>query len=204
MDHLFSARVLGPHMDDTGADSEARKGTDCRSRSCMLSAREELRRIMNWIIPIVSAMAALAGAYLGGYVADRREREKRHADFIMRQLTEFYGPLVACRAEIDYDNASVSETLLPGYRRMVTIFRDKWSLAEPETRRDFPALVEFVEIWERHLKGVPGDALEDLSYSEENLKPLHAHLETTHERLRRVLAGDSRRSGWLPHRTVMQ
>jgi hypothetical protein len=171
----------------------------------MLGGREERRRIMNWILPIVSAVAALAGAYLGGYAADRREREKRQADFIARQLAEFYGPLVACRAEIDFDNASVSETLLPAYRRMMAIFRDKWSLAEPETRRDFPALVEFIETWERHLKGgAPGPAPEDLSYSEENLKPLHAHLETTHDRLRRVLSGDGLRGGWLTRRHALR
>jgi hypothetical protein len=160
---------------------------------------------MNWIIPIISAMAALAGAYLGGYVAYRREHEKRHSDFITRQLTEFYGPLVACRAESNYDNASVSDTLLPAYRRMVTIFRDKWSLAEPETHRHFPALVKFIEIWERHLKdGVPDAALEDLSRSEENLKPLFADLETTHDRLRHVLSGDGQRSRWLAHRHAMR
>jgi hypothetical protein len=159
---------------------------------------------MNWIIPVISAVAALAGAYLGGYVADRREHERRHSDFIARQLIEFYGPLVACRAETDYDNASVSDTLLPAYRRMVTIFRDRWSLAEPETRRHFPALVKFVEVWEHHLKGSGPDAAEDLSRSEENLKPLFADLETTHDRLRRVASGDCQRSGWLTYRHAMR
>lgn len=160
---------------------------------------------MTWIIPIISAVAALAGACVGGYVAHRREHGKRHRNFIERQLTEFYGPLVACRAETDYDNASVSETLLPAYRRMVAIFRDKWSLAEPETRRHFPALVKFIEIWERHLKGgAPDAALEDLSRSEEHLKPLFADLEATHDRLRRVLSGDAQRSGWFAQRHAMR
>jgi hypothetical protein len=156
---------------------------------------------MNWIIPIISAVAALAGVYVGAYLIDRRERDKRRSDFITRQLTEFYGPLVARRAETSYDNVSVSDTLLPAYRQMIRIFRDKWSLAEPETRRHVPALVEFVEIWERHLKGaVSGEALERLAHSEENLKPLFAHLETTHDRLRRVLSEDSQRGRWLAWR----
>jgi hypothetical protein len=156
---------------------------------------------MNWIIPIISAVAALAGVYVGAYLIDRREGKKRRSDFITRQLTEFYGPLVARRAETSYDNVSVSDTLLPAYRQMITIFRDKWSWAEPETRRHLPALVEFVEIWERHLKGaVSGEALEHLAYSEENLKPLFAHLETTHDRLQRVLSEDSQRGRWLAWR----
>ena len=87
------------------------------------------------------------------------------------------------------------------YRQMIAIFRDKWSWAEPETRRHLPALVEFVEIWERHLKGaVSGEALEHLAYSEENLKPLFAHLEATHDRLQRVLSEDSQRGRWLAWR----
>jgi hypothetical protein len=199
--------------------------------------------IMSWTFlnPIIAAMAALFGVWIGGYLTDRREREKRRTDFITRQLTEFYGPLVAARAEIlarselrvkvqraagdawqeltteagggfegrlrvspeqraafsallDYDNASLRETLLPAYRQMVTIFREKWSLGEPKTRSHFPALVEFVEVWERHLKGgIPGEALEALGHSEENLKPLYRNLEQTHDRLRDALSGQARR-----------
>jgi len=53
-----------------------------------------------FLIPLISAAAALVGVILGGWWSDRREREKRHADFIGRQLAEFYGPLVSLRAEI--------------------------------------------------------------------------------------------------------
>jgi hypothetical protein len=158
---------------------------------------------MNWLIPITSAVAALVGVYVGAYLVDARERKKRRSDFITRQLTEFYGPLVARRAETGYDNASVSDTLLPAYRQMIIIFREKWSLAEPETRRHLPALVKFVEIWEGHLKGtVSGAASEQLAHSEENLKPLFAHLETTHDRLQRALSEDDQKRRWLAWRHV--
>jgi hypothetical protein len=174
--------------------------------------------------PIISAGAGLLGVLVGGYMSDRRERQKRRGDFITRQLTEFYGPLVAGRAEIlarsdlrvkveqatsaawpnmvaeardaisraiDYDNTILRETLIPAYHQMVATFREKWSLAEPKTRTYFAALVEFVEIWERHLKGgISGEAIARLGHTEENLKPFYAHLEATHEQLRRRLSGE--------------
>lgn len=34
------------------------------------------------IIPLISAAAGLVGVLLGGWLSDRRERQKRHADFI--------------------------------------------------------------------------------------------------------------------------
>jgi hypothetical protein len=56
--------------------------------------------MVGFLNPLISAAAGLGGALLGGWLSDRREREKRHADFIGRQLAEFYGPLVSLRTEI--------------------------------------------------------------------------------------------------------
>jgi hypothetical protein len=56
------------------------------------------------LIPSISAAAGLAaglgGVFLGGWLADRREREKRRNDFVTRQLSEFYGPMLSLRTEI--------------------------------------------------------------------------------------------------------
>ncbi len=41
---------------------------------------------------------ALGGAFVGGWLSDRREHKKRSADLIARQLKEFYGPLTALQA----------------------------------------------------------------------------------------------------------
>src|ERR1700674_5177897 len=65
--------------------------------------RQSLRRtdsMVDFLIPLISATAGLGGVFLGGWLSDRREREKRRNDFITRQLSEFYGPLVSMRAEI--------------------------------------------------------------------------------------------------------
>jgi hypothetical protein len=54
----------------------------------------------DFLNPLISAAAGLGGVFLGGWLGDRREREKRRIDFITRQLSEFYGPLVSIRSEI--------------------------------------------------------------------------------------------------------
>jgi hypothetical protein len=42
----------------------------------------------------------LGGVYLGSWLTDKREREKRKADFLSRQLNEFYGPMLGLRMAI--------------------------------------------------------------------------------------------------------
>jgi hypothetical protein len=58
-----------------------------------------------WIIPLISAAGslggALVGAFVGGWLSDRREATKRSADLMVRQLMEFYGPLKAAKDETD-------------------------------------------------------------------------------------------------------
>jgi len=53
-----------------------------------------------WQISLISAGAGLAGVFLGGWITARNQREKRRADFVERQLSEFYSPLVSLRVEI--------------------------------------------------------------------------------------------------------
>jgi hypothetical protein len=183
---------------------------------------------MDFINPLISAASGLIGVWLGGWLSDRRDREKRDKDFITRQLAEFYGPLVSMRTEIrsrgelrvKIEKAQDSEYItglpqaakatdpmmvmmqdefkiftdvsMPLYRKMIETFRERMWLAESETRGYFPALIEFVDVWERHIRGtIPIDVITAIAHSEENLHPLYSHLEATHDRLRAVLAGES-------------
>jgi hypothetical protein len=93
-------------------------------------------------------------------------------------------------AMIDEENRHFRENIMPLYRRMVETFRDKISLAETPTRQHFPALIEFVEVWDRFLQGkIPGQVTQTLGHTEKNVHPLYANLEQTHDRLQRRLAG---------------
>jgi hypothetical protein len=40
---------------------------------------------------------------------------------------------------------------MPRYREMISVFREKMWLADPETRKFFSELVEFVDVWDKIL-----------------------------------------------------
>lgn len=89
---------------------------------------------------------------------------------------------------IDWDNENYYATLLPAYKQMIEIFREHIWLAEKETLQFFPALIEFVEIWERHqAKSIPGEVIKAINHREGNLHGFYDHLERMHETLREML-----------------
>jgi hypothetical protein len=170
---------------------------------------------------VVTALSALLGASIGGYFSTRSQKRERQQQHIRRQLTEFYGPLLALRAQIlakselpvkisgaadsawrkevewarsggheavrdlrdersaafhkivDDENRIFTEDIVPAYRRMIEIFSSAMYLAEPATIAHFPALVEFVEIWNRSLgKGLPGEVALPAPRSVERTAPV--------------------------------
>jgi hypothetical protein len=52
------------------------------------------------ITVLITGAVGLLGVFLGGWLTVRHEREKRRSDFVTRQLSEFYGPLLSMSAEI--------------------------------------------------------------------------------------------------------
>lgn len=194
--------------------------------------------MVDFLNPLISAAAGLGGVYLGGWLSIRRDREKSRNEFITRQLSEFYGPLVSIRTEIqargelrlkieiaidekharDLVDAGVyggqnairqataaaippmlavmrdeykifTDVSMPLYRKMLETFRDKMWLAEAETRSYLPSLIEFVDVWERHIRGtMPDEVVREIKHTEENLRPFYAHLTSTHDRLRGIIA----------------
>jgi hypothetical protein len=212
--------------------------------------------------PLISALSGLGGVWLGGWLSDRRERDKRRTDFITRQLTELYGPLVSMSAEIEvrnalrdkiskaniearreqmrmanqgdpnearqvaketgtvslklskYEDASLREILMPIYRSMLSLCREKVWLTEPETRKHFTMLIEYVEILDRIIRdALPFDVLEHLDHDDEAPYIFYAHLEETSDRLKLSLTerkpstassvGDSLRAQYRRIRRIM-
>lgn len=49
-------------------------------------------------------------------------------------------------ASIQDEAATFRNVLMPRYREMIDVFREKMWLAEPETRKFFPQLVEYVDV----------------------------------------------------------
>jgi hypothetical protein len=89
----------------------------------------------------------------------------------------------------DYSEKQLVEDLLPLYRRMLTLFADRWWLAEDSTKAQYPKLVEYVEIWNRFdSKTLPRQVAQRLGHSEQSLNPLYDDIETQLERLRAQLS----------------
>jgi hypothetical protein len=90
---------------------------------------------------------------------------------------------------IEYDNEYLKAETIPAYHSMIDIFRKNIMLAEPSTAEHFPALLEFVNIWDRYLAGtLPGEVIIELKHSEQSLYPLYEDIQLQHEKIRSKLA----------------
>ena len=80
------------------------------------------------------------------------------------------------------------DTVMPAYRKMLAVFREKIWLAEPATRDCFTPLVEFTDIWERTLVDtISPDIVTAMGHDAQNLRSLHRNIESTHDRQRQRL-----------------
>ena len=97
--------------------------------------------------------------------------------------------LPAILRNIQDETQTFAEVLMPRYRELIDVFRNKMWLAEPETRIYFPALVEFVDVWDKILTNrVSREIAPAIGHTEESLKPFYSHLEAIHDRLRAKLS----------------
>jgi hypothetical protein len=88
-------------------------------------------------------------------------------------------------ANIEDETQTFRDVLMPRYRSMIDIFRDKMWLAEPETRGQLKHLIEFVDVWDKILTDkLPRSIAPAIGHTEENLAPFYSHLEAVHDRLR--------------------
>ncbi|MCK1738919.1 hypothetical protein IVA79_34325 [Bradyrhizobium sp. 138] len=90
----------------------------------------------------------------------------------------------AIATNVQDENQTFREVLMPRYRQMIDIFRDKLWLAEPETRKFFQQLIEFVDVWDKILtEKLPRTVAVAINHTEKNLAPFYEHLEQVHDRL---------------------
>jgi len=112
---------------------------------------------------------------------------------MLKESTRIYrdlGDLSATRGPefkklIECDNRQLQEDLLPAYRQMTTLFRERFWLADPDTRRHYQDLIQFVELWDRWLaKSIPAEVIERVGHAEERLHPFYEHIYERHDSLR--------------------
>lgn len=88
-------------------------------------------------------------------------------------------------ASIQDEAATFRNVLMPRYREMIDVFRQKMWLAQPETREYFKQLVEYVDVWDKILaRTLPHSIAPAVGHTEKNLHPFYEHLEEVHDRLR--------------------
>jgi hypothetical protein len=83
------------------------------------------------------------------------------------------------------ESETFRNVLMPRYREMIDVFRDKMWLAEPETRKYFQNLIEFVDVWDKILADkLPRSVAPAIGHTEQNLHPFYQHLEEVHDQIR--------------------
>lgn len=93
---------------------------------------------------------------------------------------------------LDYDNQKFEKELFPLYQEMVECFRKNYWLADEETRKYFPTLLQYVEVWNRNLNdALPFEVWNALDHKEASLADFYKHLESKHNQLRDQLKNGS-------------
>lgn len=94
------------------------------------------------------------------------------------------------KKSIMYNNKQFHDEVIPLYEKMVSIFTENLELANSSTKKWFPELWRFVDLWHRWLeKSIPKEVLEEMDHTEERLKPLYQDLENQLEELKKELSG---------------
>jgi hypothetical protein len=142
--------------------------------SPMLGMRKEIRMLSELRLLIDNATIAPSDDSL-------EEGSRGSSGLGFRQKTVY-------EKQIDYNNKQLREKLLPTYQRMTELFRDKYWLADVDTREFYPELVEYVEIWNRsQANAIVGRVLERLQHAEAKLNPFYEHIQVRHDELRKKI-----------------
>lgn len=154
---------------------------------------KQLRELYSPLVGVRKEIQILSEFRLAGAEASQKwwqkvcERGKHITD--MDKSVNFYdkeGEKIT--TQIEYENKQLVEKIIPAYRQMVNIFKDNYWLAEEQTKEHFPALVKFVEAWERYLSRThPVDVIKEISVSENELMSFYKDIEKTHYSLRKKL-----------------
>lgn len=166
----------------------------------------------------VSAVFGLVGVIVGGWITNRNQAIERRNRRYTEQL-RFYAELLSIRKVIraksllreefrgfahkakdeigddeferfiKYSDDELRDELIPLYRKMLDHLVANMALAEPSTQQHFDKLVQYVEEWNRFLKGsLPAAIARQISTDQEKkLYPLYEDLQQQVDRLRQEL-----------------
>lgn len=82
------------------------------------------------------------------------------------------------KKSIEYANKQLEQEILPLYNKMLSIFSEKYGLANSEIQKGYDEFCEFVEIWNRWIThSIAVDTIEKLDHREKKLFPFYDELE---------------------------
>ena len=111
---------------------------------------------------------------------------KRHPDPFLDH-EKYFEPFMKA---IRYNNKELREEIIPLYDEMLSIFTEKYWLANPSTRKWFSELSAFVGLWHRWLdESIPADVVREIGHNEDQLKPFYEDLESYIDMLQKRLSG---------------
>lgn len=86
---------------------------------------------------------------------------------------------------IQDEHETFRNVLMPRYRQMIDVFREKMWLADPTTRVFYYDLIEFVDVWDKIInEKAPLWVATEMGHSETKLHPFYEHLEKMNDDLR--------------------
>lgn len=93
------------------------------------------------------------------------------------------------RKSILHDNKQLREELIPLYDEMVSIFTENLWLVNSVTKKWYPELSRFVDLWHRWLdESIPAEVIQEMDHTEERLEPFYQDLENQLEELQKELS----------------
>ena len=86
---------------------------------------------------------------------------------------------------INYNNAQLKEELVPGYKKIISLITENYSLADEETTKWYNVLFEFIEIWNRSLNNsLPIDVVRKLDHREAKHIEFYNHVENQEAKIK--------------------
>lgn len=120
--------------------------------------------------------------------ATTKWREPADIDELLRQQGRHPAQMVEAKQLVEFNTEQFRTVLLPQYERMLSVFQDKYWLADATTRQHYQALLQYVELWKRFLaKTIPDDVITTFDVRESQLQPFYENLEEQFDRLQRIL-----------------
>jgi hypothetical protein len=91
---------------------------------------------------------------------------------------------------IRYNNEELRKEILPLYDEMVTIFTEKYWLANSTTQQWFSELSAFASLWHRWLdESIPPEVVKEIGHNEDQLRPFYEDLQAQIAILHKRLSG---------------